>query len=207
MRNPQRRKKRDGGPEIVRSCVACKKRYPRWQLLRLVLAPHETTPQVDYLHKLPGRGAYVCPKMACIEDAVNRGGLQRAFSSTIQILPEIIMREAWRASRRYISSLISISKRSGNLLAGHSQVEWGLKNDKGDLLLLASDASDGVKRKFSRWAKNLNIPTVEALSKLELGSSIGSSETSILLITDANLAQKIQRELIRSRELIPILEY
>lgn len=42
-----------------RMCVACRKRRPKRELLRVVLTPEG--PVIDPSGKKPGRGAYVCP--------------------------------------------------------------------------------------------------------------------------------------------------
>ncbi|MGC8904978.1 YlxR family protein [Thermus sp.] len=43
----------------LRMCVACRKRRPKGELLRILLT--ETGFHLDPSGKLPGRGAYVCP--------------------------------------------------------------------------------------------------------------------------------------------------
>ncbi|WP_119314223.1 YlxR family protein [Calidithermus terrae] len=40
-------------------CVACRRRRPKRELLRVVLTPEG--PVIDPSGKKPGRGAYVCP--------------------------------------------------------------------------------------------------------------------------------------------------
>ena len=42
-----------------RMCVACRRRRPKRELLRVVLTPEG--PVIDPSGKKPGRGAYVCP--------------------------------------------------------------------------------------------------------------------------------------------------
>ena len=42
-----------------RSCVACRRRRPQAELLRLARTPEGIVP--DPRRRLPGRGAYVCP--------------------------------------------------------------------------------------------------------------------------------------------------
>ncbi|GAB5602523.1 YlxR family protein [Thermus sp. FJN-A] len=43
----------------IRMCVACRKRRPKGELLRILLTSDGF--QIDPTGKLPGRGAYVCP--------------------------------------------------------------------------------------------------------------------------------------------------
>ncbi len=173
-------------------------------MLRIVLAPDGVTPHVDYLGRLPGRGAYVCPNMRCLEQAVQRGGLRRSFQKPVTGNADALMKEAWEASVRQMRSLLSIANRANKTLPGHSRVEVGFKKGEGELLLLAHDASPGVERKFRRWASELEIPVLKALSKEEMGPSLGASETAVVLITDAGFAQRIQKELERAKHLLCI---
>ncbi|WP_337844215.1 YlxR family protein [Thermus sp.] len=43
----------------IRMCVACRRRRPKGELLRILLTPEGF--QIDPSGKAPGRGAYVCP--------------------------------------------------------------------------------------------------------------------------------------------------
>jgi hypothetical protein len=192
------------GPE--RLCVACRERFPHWQLLRVVMEPNSSIPLIDYLGKLPGRGAYICPNMRCIEQAIQRGGLSKTFRHPINATSDVLMKSAWAASRRQIRSLVSLAYRAGKLMSGHSNVEWGLKKQQGELLMLAQDVSVGVQRKFRRWAKQLEIPVYESLSKLELGPCVGVAESALILITDLGFATKIERELQRSSRLVLMVD-
>lgn len=62
-----------------RTCVACRRRRPKAELVRLAATPEGVA--VDRERRLPGRGAYVCPGAGCIDAAGERGGrvLRRAL--------------------------------------------------------------------------------------------------------------------------------
>jgi predicted RNA-binding protein YlxR (DUF448 family) len=61
----------------VRTCVACRKRASRAELLRVVL--HDDRLIADDRAVLPGRGAWVHPTAQCLERAVSRGAFPRAL--------------------------------------------------------------------------------------------------------------------------------
>jgi hypothetical protein len=63
-----------------RTCVACRQRRPQPALLRLVRVGDRLRVE---LFDRRGRGAYVCPSLACLVQAVERGGLARAFRSSV----------------------------------------------------------------------------------------------------------------------------
>ncbi|WP_181768745.1 YlxR family protein [Streptomyces albidus (ex Kaewkla and Franco 2022)] len=60
-----------------RTCVGCRKRSDKLDLLRLVLSRGRCVP--DLRGTLPGRGAYLHPTSACLENAVRRRAFNRAF--------------------------------------------------------------------------------------------------------------------------------
>ena len=61
----------------VRTCVACRKREARADLLRIALSDGRLV--ADDRAVLPGRGAWVHPTARCLELAVSRGALSRAL--------------------------------------------------------------------------------------------------------------------------------
>jgi predicted RNA-binding protein YlxR (DUF448 family) len=65
-----------------RTCVGCRETAPRGELLRLVRRADGGV-RPDAAARLPGRGAWVHPRAACLEQAVRRGGLQRAFRAAV----------------------------------------------------------------------------------------------------------------------------
>ncbi|HET6857907.1 MAG TPA: YlxR family protein [Streptomyces sp.] len=60
-----------------RTCVGCRERAAKSDLLRIVVIEGECVP--DQRGTLPGRGAYVHPASACIALAVRRRAFARAF--------------------------------------------------------------------------------------------------------------------------------
>jgi predicted RNA-binding protein YlxR (DUF448 family) len=64
-----------GEPE--RSCVGCRERAPKAELLRIVRTTEGA--RVDPLGRAPGRGAYVHRDPACVDAAVRRGALATAL--------------------------------------------------------------------------------------------------------------------------------
>ncbi|WP_078889000.1 YlxR family protein [Streptomyces sclerotialus] len=60
-----------------RTCVGCRERAAKGDLLRIVVIDGECTP--DPRGTLPGRGAYVHPTLVCFDLAVRRRAFPRAF--------------------------------------------------------------------------------------------------------------------------------
>ncbi|MEU2119226.1 YlxR family protein [Streptomyces sp. NPDC016459] len=60
-----------------RTCVGCRERAAKSDLLRIVVTKDECVP--DHRGTLPGRGAYLHPAVVCLDLAVRRRALPRAF--------------------------------------------------------------------------------------------------------------------------------
>ncbi|MBW5486869.1 YlxR family protein [Streptomyces bambusae] len=62
-----------------RTCVGCRERAAKSDLLRIVVAGDACVP--DRRGTLPGRGAYVHPAVVCLDQAVRRRAFPRALRS------------------------------------------------------------------------------------------------------------------------------
>ena len=66
----------------IRMCVACRKRFPKEELLRIV--NKESTPQIDILQKEQCRGIYLCKNYECIDRAKKIKALNRSLKTEIK---------------------------------------------------------------------------------------------------------------------------
>ncbi len=66
--------------EPVRTCLGCRQRVPRSSLVRLVARDGRVV--VDAAARLPGRGAWVHPTLACVATATERKAFGRALRET-----------------------------------------------------------------------------------------------------------------------------
>ncbi|MFB7514352.1 YlxR family protein [Streptomyces sp. NPDC056144] len=62
-----------------RTCVGCRERAAKSDLLRIVVNKDECVP--DHRGTLPGRGAYLHPAVVCLDQAVRRRAFPRAFKA------------------------------------------------------------------------------------------------------------------------------
>ena len=62
----------------LRQCLGCREMLPKKELIRVVRSP-EGEVNLDFRGKLPGRGAYICPKADCLTRARKARALERAF--------------------------------------------------------------------------------------------------------------------------------
>ena len=65
-----------------RFCLGCQEKKSKKSLVRIVRSP-EGEFSVDVTGKLPGRGAYICPRAECLEMAQKSRGLERSFKGKV----------------------------------------------------------------------------------------------------------------------------
>jgi predicted RNA-binding protein YlxR (DUF448 family) len=65
-----------------RQCMGCRERKEKRELIRVVRAPDGGV-SLDFRGKAPGRGAYICPDMACLKKAIRSKALERSLEVAI----------------------------------------------------------------------------------------------------------------------------
>ena len=65
-----------------RTCIGCGKKLPKYAMLRFVFRPPDEL-IFDRKYREPGRGAYICPDVACFQKVVKRRALHRAFRRNV----------------------------------------------------------------------------------------------------------------------------
>jgi predicted RNA-binding protein YlxR (DUF448 family) len=73
-------------------CLGCQEVHLKKEMIRIVKSP-EGEFSVDLTGKKSGRGAYICPREACLQAAIKNHRLEKSFKCAIA--PEIyeILRE------------------------------------------------------------------------------------------------------------------
>jgi len=65
----------------LRTCILCRRKLDKSQLLRIVKYGEEFS--LDETHKKDGRGAYVCKSKDCFEKLCKQKALNRAFKTEV----------------------------------------------------------------------------------------------------------------------------
>jgi uncharacterized protein len=84
-----------GSPQ--RTCIGCRQVKPKGELVRLVRGDDGGV-VVDHQQMAPGRGAYACATLECLDKALMPGRLARALKSPVRPLGESAdgILEFWR---------------------------------------------------------------------------------------------------------------
>lgn len=66
----------------LRKCTGCQEMKNKKELIRIV-KNDENEFSVDFTGKKPGRGAYICASMDCLQKACKNKGLERSFKMAV----------------------------------------------------------------------------------------------------------------------------
>lgn len=66
----------------LRMCVGCREMKNKKELVRIVRTP-EGNIEIDQSGKKSGRGAYICPQLDCLQQALKAKSLQKALEHDI----------------------------------------------------------------------------------------------------------------------------
>lgn len=65
-----------------RMCIGCREMRNKKELIRIVRTPQGAI-EIDHTGKKPGRGAYICPELECLQQAFKGQRLQKALEQDI----------------------------------------------------------------------------------------------------------------------------
>lgn len=103
--------------------------------------------------------------------------------------PEVILKG--EAADNKIYSLLGLSKKAGFAHGGEFLAEKAVKGGKSALLIVADDASDNTKKKFSDMCSFYKTPFYTFGDKDTLGHAIGAEFRASVSINNAGMAKKI----------------
>ena len=189
------------GPQ--RTCVACRQTKNKNQLVRYVVAPDGAI-LVDYLQRLPGRGAYTCIATQCLCDAVKKKSFQRCFKGkSHSVDATVLTQQLIMAIDKKIASLIGMSRKSGQVISGSNAIIESLrKNSSIALVLIAADISTAIGQKIETLAQRKNIYSARLYDKQMIGQMLGKEERSVIAVQTGLLADSLLNELHRYRQLV-----
>jgi uncharacterized protein len=175
---------------MLRTCVGCRASGPPQDLVRLVVGPEgEVVP--DLAGGAFGRGAWVHPRVACVEGAV-KGGLSRGLKTQIKTDLAQVLSHLRDAAVRRTYSLLQAAQRAQRAVLGTAGLEEAERDGRVELLVLAADAKasadlSAVRRLGQRGRVRL------FKSKAELGAVFGRDELALIGLISPDLSQEVSR--------------
>ena len=104
-----------------------------------------------------------------------------------------------RPNKDRVLSMLGLATRSRNVVSGGFATEEAVKSGKAYLVIIAEDASDNTRKKYSNMCEFYEVPYEYYSVKDILGHAIGKEERSCLAVTDKGFADSIQKHLLDSR--------
>ena len=104
-----------------------------------------------------------------------------------------------RPNKDRVLSMLGLATRSRNVVSGGFATEEAVKNGKAYLVIIAENASDNTRKKYSNMCEFYKVPYWSYSEKEILGHAIGKEERSCLAVTDAGFADSIRKHLVDSK--------
>ncbi len=179
-----------GDPFRERRDVASGEVRPEAGLIRLALSPQGRLVP-DPAAKAPGRGVWVAADRTSVAKALKKGAFARSLKERVET-GEDLAGEIETALARSALSLISLSRRAGELTSGFDKVRASLKSARPGCLITARDgAADGRSKLLAllraQWG---DIPVADRLSSAELGGVLGRDGAVHLVMSPGGLARR-----------------
>ena len=80
-----------------RTCIACRQKKPKWELVRIVRTPPGEV-ELDLRGKKAGRGAYLCRRDECWEAGLMKKKLEHALKTDLAPAQRAMLRECLQAA-------------------------------------------------------------------------------------------------------------
>lgn len=94
--------------------------------------------------------------------------------------------------RHKVLQTIGLATRARRLVSGEDTCQRQLRAGNGKLCIVAEDASDNTKKRFSDMCSYRNIEIAFFGQKEELGKFTGKEIRTVIVITDDGFARKIK---------------
>lgn len=169
-------------------CIVTRKVKDEAELIRFVRSPDgQAVP--DLGRKLPGRGVWVSLSRPVLEQAIARKLFSKGFGAATTMPPDLPAMVG-TLLRQQALSLLSLSKKAGEAVAGFMKVEEMLGRGRARLLIHAAEASPDGSRKLDKLAQ----PQVERIVLFhsdELDLAFGRANVVHAAVARGGLAEKL----------------
>ena len=143
----------DAGPKVrrgasERTCIVTRRAGTPEGLMRFVVGPDEAVVP-DLKARLPGRGAWVTPTRAALDEAIRRNLFARAFKRPVAAMPGLADLVDHLLESQALDAL-SLANKAGTVVTGFAKVDAAIASGHLAGLVHASDAGDDGVRKMAQ---------------------------------------------------------
>jgi uncharacterized protein len=168
-----------GRANAMRTCLVTRVAQAPAGMIRFVLGPEDVVVP-DLRARLPGRGAWLTPTRAVVNEAIKRRAFQRAFKTKTTAAPADLADQIATGLRADLRQSLALANKAGAVVAGFAKVEAAIGDKAGVAAVIqASDGSADGWRKIvaalhRRHGSAIScIPVIDDLSNEELGVALG----------------------------------
>ncbi|MBR6451105.1 MAG: ribosomal L7Ae/L30e/S12e/Gadd45 family protein [Lachnospiraceae bacterium] len=94
-----------------------------------------------------------------------------------------------------VLQFLSLAQRAGKVMSGEFQTESTVKAGKAALVILAEDASENTKKKFTDLCKYHEVPLCFYSDREGLGRAIGKDFRASLAVSDPGFAEELVKKI------------
>jgi predicted RNA-binding protein YlxR (DUF448 family) len=169
-------------------CIVTRKVRNEEELIRFVRSP-DGMAIPDLARKLPGRGVWVTLDRKVLAEAAKRKLFSRGFSAETTIPPDL-PGMVGSLLHQHVLSLLSLSKKAGESVAGFMKVEEMLSRGRARLLFHGMDAAPDGCRKLDKLAQP-EVEKIVLFQSGELDLAFGRSNVVHAAVAKGGLAEKL----------------
>ena len=174
----------------VRTCVACRQKGERDDLVRWVAA-EDGRVALDPRATRSGRGAWVHPTRACVTAMAKRHASERSLKVDIQkdLDPAALLAQLRAAMVQRITSLLVVSSRKRSLAIGTEAVAAALEKGRVCCIVVAKDAGE-TARALTEAPGRGGPAVLRYADKATLGALFDREEIALLALLDFRIAHE-----------------
>ncbi|MBS4539890.1 ribosomal L7Ae/L30e/S12e/Gadd45 family protein [Clostridium sp. D2Q-11] len=90
-------------------------------------------------------------------------------------------------------SFLGIGQKASIIKAGEFKAEEAIKFKRSVLIILAEDASDNTKKKFTNLSEKNNIELLICGNKENLGNALGKNYISVIAVCDKKFSDTLKK--------------
>lgn len=88
-------------------------------------------------------------------------------------------------------SLLGLCVKAGKLVSGETAVLNAVRSGEAKLVVIASDASENTRKRFTDKCRYYGIETMSFATKDELSRAIGKRDRAVVAVTDEGFAKAL----------------
>jgi predicted RNA-binding protein YlxR (DUF448 family) len=156
-------------PEPKFTCIQTGEALEKDRVLRFVIGP-ENTLYPDFAENLPGTAMWCNLYRPTIEAALKG----KVFGDVI--IPDNMMEQIERGLRHQALSMLSMTKKAGQLMTGAEKTEGMLKSGKASIYLTSSSKDGDTRQTLTFHAQANNAKIVDFFTSDELSKASGANK-------------------------------